>query len=357
MSKLTLTTYLADPAILTRPLSELAQAADVELGREKLFARAARSGLYRSRWRAARVNPDRLSSRADLRRLPFIDEADLRAMNATGRTLRQALLAKPRTWVTSLSAGNAAKWLPVSQADIARWLARVERIRTVLGTDVPALVLAINRPLPQVSNGIPYLWERADYLYGERCLEFIIVATEMLARNHWDRFAVQKQPELLMASVEDARCLAAALQSGPAPAERQAQPPLTRLKRGIFWGAPLDGPHGTRAEMENCYGLEESYSLYVSAECQQMYCECRAHAGLHLWMDGAIHEVLTERGALFVDEAAPGTEGEYVLTTYNDSLPLVRYRTGDRIRVVGNEPCACGITHPRVQFLGKISSL
>jgi phenylacetate-CoA ligase len=71
-------------------------------------------------------------------------------------------------------------------------------------------------------------------------------------------------------------------------------------------------------------------------------------------MDGAIHEILLDsEEALFVDQAPPGTEGEYVVTTFGEALPLVRYRTGDRIRVVDTAPCPCGITHPRVTFPGR----
>jgi len=53
-----------------------------------------------------------------------------------------------------------------------------------------------------------------------------------------------------------------------------------------------------------------------------------------------------------VDQAPTGTEGEYVVTTFAEALPLIRYRTGDRIRVLDTAPCACGITHPRVLFIG-----
>jgi phenylacetate-CoA ligase len=44
-----------------------------------------------------------------------------------------------------------------------------------------------------------------------------------------------------------------------------------------------------------------------------------------------------------------GEEGELVLTTFGEALPLIRYRFGDLIEVVTTEPCKCGITHPRIK--------
>ena len=57
---------------------------------------------------------------------------------------------------------------------------------------------------------------------------------------------------------------------------------------------------------------------------------------------------------VFLEEAAPGLEGELVLTTFGEALPLVRYRTGDLMRAVGSDRCSCGITHPRVAILGRV---
>lgn len=381
----------ADDPLLHLPLAELVSQTEELLFRHDLFRRAARSSLYRQRWRAAGIRPEQLQGRAALRRLPFLDGADLIAMAESRDSLRKALLTRPRIWVTSRGTTGPKKWLPLTLADTAHWFARLRRVSEILSveadTAVPTLVLAINEPMPRVSNAVPYLWERADYLTGGQRLEFIVAAMTMLPHNHWDRFVVQKQPQWLMASVDDARRLAQELGMTASPAQVSASgaaeeaeriesfPPsrsstdyakaLSDLQRGIFWGQPLDGPAGARAELESTYGLAESFSLYLSAECREMYAECPAHAGLHLWMDGVIHEIIPDGEApagheptetLFVDQAPAGTEGEYVVTTFTEALPLIRYRTGDRIRVLDTAPCACGITHPRVLFMGRMAA-
>jgi len=359
----------ASEAALRLSLEELAARTDPDLKERALFQQAAHSALYGPRWQAAGIKPDQLQGRAALRQLPFINGDDLIAMAASGASLRKSLLTRPRMWVTSRGApARAKKWLPLTLGDTAHWFSRAQRVLELVAGDgdgaASTVFLAMNEAMPRVSNAPPYFWERADYLAGSRRFEFIIAATSMLWRNHWDRFALQKQPGWLAGSVADARLLG---QEMGANTQRLMQDP----RHGLFWGEPLDGPEGTagtqtreaRADLREMYGLAESFSLYFSAECREMYAECPAHAGLHLWMDGAIHEILpggagTPAGtdALFVDQAPAGTEGEYVVTTFGEALPLVRYRTGDRIRVVGTEPCACGITHPRVQFLGRLGT-
>ena len=361
-------------ATLRLSLEELVSRTDSDLAQRDLFRQAARSALYGPRWRAAGFKPDQLQGRAALHRLPLLDGNDLIAMAVSGASLRKALLTRPRIWVTSRGAPSGPKkWLPLTLGDTAHWFSRARRVLELLTEHddggASTLFLAMNEAMPRVSNALPYLWERADYLAGPRRFEFIIGATSMLWRNHWDRFALQKKPEWLAGSVADARFLAREM---GADAPRLMKHP----SRGLFWGEPLDGSdgvdvnraNGARQELQETYGLAESFSLYLSAECREMYAECPAHAGLHLWMDGAVHEILPcgtdvpacegQAGAdtLFVDQAPAGTEGEYVVTTFGEALPLVRYRTGDRIRVVGTEPCACGITHPRVLFLGRLGT-
>ena len=87
-----------------------------------------------------------------------------------------------------------------------------------------------------------------------------------------------------------------------------------------------------------------------------MYFECSQHQGLLLWMDGLVHEIIPQGSdqAIFVDQAPAGTRGEYIVTTFNEALPLVRYRTGDQIELISTTPCACGISHPRVLFHGRM---
>jgi phenylacetate-CoA ligase len=77
--------------------------------------------------------------------------------------------------------------------------------------------------------------------------------------------------------------------------------------------------------------------------------ECGARAGIHVWEDHYLCEVVDPRsGAPRPD----GEEGELVVSTLTrEGLPLIRYRTHDLTRVVSRAPCACGRSHLRLDRL------
>ncbi|MCD6489833.1 MAG: phenylacetate--CoA ligase [Thermodesulfobacterium sp.] len=74
--------------------------------------------------------------------------------------------------------------------------------------------------------------------------------------------------------------------------------------------------------------------------------DCPARAGIHVWEDHYIVEIVDPETGEVLPE---GEEGEMVITTLTrEGLPLIRYRTRDITRIVSKEPCACGRTHLRV---------
>jgi phenylacetate-CoA ligase len=77
--------------------------------------------------------------------------------------------------------------------------------------------------------------------------------------------------------------------------------------------------------------------------------DCAARAGIHVWEDHYHVEIVDPAtGAPLPD----GEEGELVVSTLTrEGLPLIRYRTRDRTRIVSREPCACGRTALRVDRL------
>ncbi|MBN1667760.1 MAG: hypothetical protein JW862_11755 [Anaerolineales bacterium] len=340
--------------LLQQPLEILVAESEALLSRD-FFRTAARSELYRRLWRPAGVRVSSLEGRSGLQNLPMLQSQDLQAMLASGKNIRKALLARPRTWVISAGRQDSPKWLPVTGRDVAHWYLRMRRLYEQIGqADQPTVVLALNEPMPRPSNAIPYLWEQADYLNGNQQLEWIVAAMQMLPRVHWDSFVRQKQPNWLVSSVHDARQMAAAFEQLTGGPVHQVLP---GLERGFFWGAPLDD--STRTELVEQFGLAAAHSLYFSAGCREMYFECRQQNGLHLWMDGVIHEIIPqgEHRACFIDQVQPGTRGEYVVTVFYEALPLIRYRTGDQIELVSKQGCSCGINHPLVRFTGRIATI
>ncbi len=76
--------------------------------------------------------------------------------------------------------------------------------------------------------------------------------------------------------------------------------------------------------------------------------ECGAHTGYHLRHADLLFEIIDPANGEVLPD---GQRGEVVFTTLNrQAMPLIRYRTGDISRIIGN-PCSCG---SRLKRLGKI---
>ena len=84
----------------------------------------------------------------------------------------------------------------------------------------------------------------------------------------------------------------------------------------------------------NVYGLSEVIGPGVSVECTEK-------KGMHIFEDHFIPEIIDP----ITNERLPdGEMGELVLTCVTkEALPLIRYRTRDRTRLM-REKCACGRT-------------
>lgn len=81
--------------------------------------------------------------------------------------------------------------------------------------------------------------------------------------------------------------------------------------------------------------------------------ECAARAGAHMREDDLYFEIVDPETGRPVPD---GTWGEVVFTTLTRrAMPLIRYRTGDRSRML-TAPCPCGSVLPRLdRVLGRIS--
>lgn len=116
------------------------------------------------------------------------------------------------------------------------------------------------------------------------------------------------------------------------------------LRVGLFGGEPTGGR--LRDEIESRlgvlatdnYGLSEVMGPGVAGECEH---QC----GLHMAEDHFLFEVIDPVSG---EPAAPGEEGELVITTLTkEAFPVLRYRTHDLTRVDAS-PCVCGRTLARM---------
>lgn len=110
-------------------------------------------------------------------------------------------------------------------------------------------------------------------------------------------------------------------------------------------------PH-MRSRIEGTFG-SEVFDRYGSREVGSIAAECERHEGLHVVGETTIVEVVDERGR----SVGEGEEGEVLVTTlHNYTMPLIRYRIGDRA-VRGPDRCSCGRPYPLLaRVLGRSES-
>ena len=121
-----------------------------------------------------------------------------------------------------------------------------------------------------------------------------------------------------------------------------------RLRVGIFGSEMWSDELRARIDRE----LElTSYDIIGMTETggPGLGIDCAARAGIHVWEDHYLVEIVEPRTGAPV---ADGVEGELVISTLTrQGLPLVRYRTHDLTRVVSRARCECGRTMLRVDRL------
>lgn len=92
----------------------------------------------------------------------------------------------------------------------------------------------------------------------------------------------------------------------------------------------------------------EVFDKYGSRECCDMACECKHHAGLHVFVPNVHLEIVDDAGR----ECPPGQPGRILVTLLNNlSFPMIRYEIGDMAVWAEARRCSCGSSFPLIQSL------
>lgn len=131
-----------------------------------------------------------------------------------------------------------------------------------------------------------------------------------------------------------------------------------KLRLGFHGGEPCSDEMRARINERLGYtahggGMRRVYGLTEMGGPMAM--DCESVAGIHIWADHYLVEVLDPET---LRDVPPGTPGELVLSNLSfEAMPILRYRTGDRV-IVDFSPCPCGRTHPRiVKFIGRVDDM
>lgn len=282
---------------------------------------------YREQWGARRRTGDKASweylenwpilEKESLRENPraFVaDGCDLTKMfqeHTSGSTGKPLSLWQSRRTIRELYALNEARTL--------RWngVSRHNRLAMVAGR----LVTPVSQRKPPFwvwNHGLNQLYMSSYHLAPD------LIGSYLEAISRYRVTYLSGYPSSLYALAQTA------LQSG----RREARMAVT-----ITSAEPVyDYQRTAIAEAFNC-PVRETYGM---AEMVSMASEC-AFARLHLWPEIGRVEVIQD------GQSVPnGTSGELICTSLlNSDMPLIRYRVGDRGRLMeSSEVCQCGRTLP-----------
>jgi phenylacetate-CoA ligase len=328
--------YIRDQAeTLSRPEMEQLQVARLRAG----IARVSEAvPFYREKLAQAGVTADSIRTLDDLARVPFTTKQDLRDHYPFG------LFAVPMRQIVRFhaSSGTTGKLTVVgyTRNDIALWADVIARALAAAGVTDEDIV--------HNAYGYGLFTGGLGFHYGAEHLGAKVIPVS--GGN------TRRQVQLMRDFGSTVLCCTPsyALLIAETAAEEGIDPASLALKVGLFGAEPWS--ERMRQEIESRlgllaldhYGLSEVIGPGVASECIHKQ-------GLHICEDHFIPEIVDPDSG---ERLPDGEIGELVFTCVTkDALPLLRYRTRDRTRLI-REPCACGRTTARMQkVLGRTDDM
>ena len=311
---------------LPRPILEQLQ---LKLLQQTVRRVADRVPFYKQKLAELGVSPGSVKSLEDVRRLPFTTSADLRANYPDG--LLAVDRSEPVRLHTSSGTTGKPKALFFSRRDVNNAAELIARSLVMTGVG--------KRDVFQNMMSYGLFTGGLVMHYGAEKVGCLVIPSgpgtserQLMIMQDFGTTALHILPSYAL-------YFAGFL-------EKKGIDPRKELKlRKAFVGAE---PHTeeTRMRIEealgcdvyNSYGLTEMNGPGVAFECERK-------AGLHLWEDNYLMEIIDPVSGKPVTD---GRLGELVLTSLRrEAMPILRYRTRDMTSIIP-EPCSCGRTHRRL---------
>ena len=293
--------------------------------------------FYRKKMQALGIEPGDIKGIEDLNKLPFTTKQDLRDNYPFG------LFAVPKSEVVRIhaSSGTTGKATVVgyTRKDIAIWQECVARVLAMAGIS--------KEDRMQISYGYGLFTGGMGLHYGAENLGATVIP--MSTGN------TKKQITMM----EDFECTAIACTPSYLlhiidTLEEAGKLDKIKLKTAVLGAEPWTEEMRNRIETKlnitahDIYGLSEVMGPGVAADCKY-------HAGMHIYEDHFLPEVLNPDT---LEPCKEGELGELVFTTLTkEALPLFRYRTKD-LTSITYEKCQCGRTLARIsRFKGRTDDM
>ena len=289
--------------------------------------------FYRNRFQEQGFDPAQLESFADLARIPFTERDHL------GENYPYGLFAVPLRDIVRIHSAPGSGLKPTvsgyAKQDLIFWRELVSRSLVASGVtaaDVLQIVLD-----PGLAN---WGW---DYKDGAEAVEASVIPLSALPPEKQLMILSDYKTSVLITTPM------AALELSQLLFNANLNPNTLALKTIILVGE-LGDPQ-VRIQLADQlhvqtwvhYGLSEVPGPALAFECEVRH-------GLHVSEDHFFPEIVHPGTGQVLPE---GEVGELVLTTLTTrAYPLVRFRTGDRARLM-SEPCPCGRTLRRLEWFAE----
>ena len=294
--------------------------------------------FYRDRFNEHGVDPFALEELSELSTLPFTHRVHLSENYPYG------LFAVPLRDIVTIHTAPGTSLNPTvsgyTAGDLSNWRSLVARALSAGGvTQADILQIVLETGLAN--------WGR-DYKNGAEAIDTSVIPFTPLSPDKQLMVLKDYRASVLITSPSAAGALSRIIAESPiSPSELAlaaiilvGEPPSDTVRRSIEEALHVR----TRVH----YGLSEVPGAAIGFECSEQN-------GLHISEDHFLPEVIDPETG---ETVPPGEPGELALTTLTArAFPLVRFRTGDRVRLL-TDPCPCGRTLARIQWLpGRTDSM
>lgn len=288
---------------------------------------------YRKKMQDLGLEPGDIKGIEDLDKLPYTTYADLRDTYPFG------LAAMPRSELVRVHASSGTTGKPkvavYTRRDIDIWSECVARCLAMAGLTKDDII--------QVGYGYGLFTGGLGAHYGAEELGAMVLP--MSAGN------TQKLIDMMIdCDVTAIACTPSYLLHVAEDLEKMGLVDKIKLKAAICGAEPWTDE--MRDQMESRLHIK-AFDIYGLTEMMGpgVACDCEHHAGLHIWEDHFLPEIIDPNT---LKQLPKGSDGELVLTSLTkEGMPLIRYRTKD-LTSIKYDKCECGRTMARIQrFRGR----
>ncbi|MGI5869236.1 MAG: phenylacetate--CoA ligase family protein [Kiritimatiellia bacterium] len=306
---------------------------------KKIVRHAAENSPYfRKKFAIAGVDPQDFRGLDDLHQLPFMSKADFREQYPLGMScVDKRSLAEMH--MSSGSTGTPVV-MPYTQADLDQWAETMARCYVMAG--------AVKGDVCQITPGFGLFNGGFGCYHGARAAGLFVLPCGAGNTTRQIKLAQDFETRVITGVVSYAIRIMEIL--------GEQKQKLPSLEIGIFGAETFSNE--MRDRIRSGLGIEvfDIYGMTETGGIGTLGMDCPDHSGIHVWDDHVITEIVDPA----TGEPVPdGEYGEVVVTTLTrEALPVIRFRTGDRSRIVSRAACACGRTHTRLdKITGRLDDM